>query len=247
MPFDAIICDWNGTLILYRDERPLLETVAVQIFKSSVPFHPFRMLRILQTRKKLETLYSEARLDADFDFVRAMFSVYNEKIIKGTSVSVIRHSIENYASHSGTQRALDFRILRTIQTFHQEGTVSGILSAGYGYGIERVLTVAGFYRYFDFCKADYLKEANGRAVGFSLDIYKRKHEVLAELLNERKLDASRVVYIGDSEDDEGCFQIVGHPVLAFLAPDWLKGKYAREYSAFVPHDEEDLVNHLRCI
>jgi phosphoglycolate phosphatase-like HAD superfamily hydrolase len=110
-----------------------------------------------------------------------------------------------------------------------------------------VLTVAGYYRYFDFCKADFLQEKNGRAVGFSLDIYKRKHEVLAELLNERRLDPSRVVYIGDSEDDEGCFQIVGYPVVAFLAPDLLKEKYASEYYAFIPRDEDDLVAYLRSI
>ncbi|UCC60877.1 MAG: hypothetical protein JSV02_03385, partial [Dehalococcoidia bacterium] len=90
-------------------------------------------------------------------------------------------------------------------------------------------------------------ENNGRAVGFSLDIYKRKHEVLAELLNELRLHPSRVVYIGDSEDDEGCFQIVGHPILAFLSTDALKEKYARDYYAFVPQDEADLANHLRCI
>ena len=143
MPFDAIICDWNGTIILYRDERPLLEGVAYDIFKSSFPFHPFRMLGILRSRRKLEVLYQEARVDADFDFIRAMYHVYNENIIRGTSVSVIRRSIEDYASSPGTQRALDFRILRTIRTFHQQGKVAGILSAGYGYGIERVLSVAG--------------------------------------------------------------------------------------------------------
>ena len=41
--------------------------------------------------------------------------------------------------------------------------------------------------------------------------------------------------------------MVGHPVLAFFSPDVLKGKYRNEFRAFVPRDEYDLANYLRCI
>ena len=47
MAFDGIICDWNGTLIEYRDEKPILERVARDLFKASIPFHPFRAFYIL--------------------------------------------------------------------------------------------------------------------------------------------------------------------------------------------------------
>ncbi len=245
MPLDAIICDWNGTLIEYRDERPLLETIAIDVFRASLPFHPFRMTRILKARRQLETLYREKRLAADFDFVRAMFTIYNEKIINGTPVSIIRRSIEQYANSQLTQQALDHRVLRTVKECHRSGKMTGILSAGYKYGIERVLTVAGYHQYFDFCEADHLKEGGGRAIEFGLVIYKRKHELLLTLLSDLGLEASRVAYIGDSEDDKGCFQIVGYPVLAFLTPDEVKDSYAQEYKAFVPESEKDLVEYLR--
>jgi hydroxymethylpyrimidine pyrophosphatase-like HAD family hydrolase len=54
-----------------------------------------------------------------------------------------------------------------------------------------------------------------------------------------------VAYLGDSEDDEGCFEIVGHPVAAFLAPDELKQRFALKYKAFVPKDEKDLADYLK--
>jgi hydroxymethylpyrimidine pyrophosphatase-like HAD family hydrolase len=54
-----------------------------------------------------------------------------------------------------------------------------------------------------------------------------------------------VAYIGDSEDDEGCFEIVGYPVVAFLAPSDFKDKCARKYGAFVPDSEKDLADYLQ--
>ncbi len=41
MACHAIICDWNGTVIEYRDEKPILESIATDLFKASIPFHPF--------------------------------------------------------------------------------------------------------------------------------------------------------------------------------------------------------------
>ena len=46
-----------------------------------------------------------------------------------------------------------------------------------------------------------------------------------------------MAYIGDSEDDEGCFEMVGYPVVALLAPDDFKVKCAQKYRAFVPNSE----------
>ena len=245
MPCDAVICDWNGTLIAYRTERPILEGVAVDVFKASIPFHPFRMARILKARREMETLYREGRHDAELDFVREMFRIYNERIINGVPVSIIRRSIEQHANKQQTQAKLDHRILRPIKECHQAGKTTGIFSAGYKYGIERILAVAGYDRYFDFYEADQLRENDGRAIEFGLDIYKRKPTLLLELLRNRSMDASTVAYLGDSEDDEGCFEIVGYPVLAFLAPEELKESYARKYGAFVPEDEKDLANYFR--
>jgi len=246
MPPDVIICDWNGTLIEYRDERPVLENTARDMFKASFPFHPFRMARILKARKELEELYRKGGGDAETDFTRELFRIYNERIIKGVPVPVILRSIERYARKRQTQAKLEYRVLRPIRECHQAGKTTGIFSAGYGQGIERILAAAGYAECFDFIEADKLKENKGKAIEFGLNIYKKKPPLLLKLLQEKNIDARRVAYLGDSEDDEGCFEIVGYPVVAFLAPDEIKQKFARKYKAFVPKDEKDLADYLSC-
>jgi len=245
MACHAIICDWNGTVIEYRDEKPILESIATDLFKASIPFHPFRMVRILKARGELETLYREGRREAEFDFVREMFRIYNERIINGLLVSFIHRSVDKYAKRQQTQAKLDHRVLRSIKECHQGGKTTGIFSAGYKYGIERILTVAGYRENFDLCEADNLEEEGGRAIEFELNIYKNKPRLLLELLRGRNMDESRVAYVGDSEDDEGCFEMVRYPVVAFLAAEELKERYAQKYKAFVPQDEKELAHYFR--
>jgi phosphoglycolate phosphatase-like HAD superfamily hydrolase len=245
MPPDAIVCDWNGTLIRYRDERPLLESLAVDLFQASVPFHPLRTLRILRARRTLEALYRQKRYDGDFDFVREMFHIYNQQIVRGAPMSIIRRSVERYACSTITEHALDFRTLRAIERCHLSGKTTGILSAGYLHGIESVLAAVGHRRHFHFCEADRLRHEGGKAIEFELNIYKRKPEHLLRVLADHSLVPESTAYLGDSEDDEGCFAIVGYPIVAFLAPDDLKQQYAQEYNAFVPKDERELTSYLR--
>jgi len=245
MPPDVIICDWNGTLIEYPDERPVLENTARDVFKASFPFHPLRMARIFRARRELEELYKKGRSNAEADFIRALFRVYNERIIEGVPVPVILRSIEKYARKRQTQAKLEYRVLRPIRECHQAGKTTGIFSAGYGYGIEKILAAAGYAECFDFIEADKLKANRGEAIGFGLDIYKKKPQFLLKLLKDRNIDASRVAYLGDNEDEEGCFEIVGYPVVAFLAPDELKQRFALKYRAFVPKYEKDLADYLK--
>jgi phosphoserine phosphatase len=245
MPIDAIICDWNGTLIEYRDEKPVLENTARDVFWASFPFHPFKMMRILRARTELENLYLRAQRGNEFDFIREMFKVYNEQIINGVPVSVILHSIERYARKPETQAKLDHRVLRPVRECHQRGKTTGVFSAGYSHGIGRILAAAGYDRDFDFIEADVLKQNSGKATGFGLDIYKNKAPLLEKLLKERNLDAKRTAYIGDSEDDEGCFEMVKYPVVAFLAPEELKQRFAAKFKALIPRDELELSYYLK--
>ncbi len=244
MPVNAILCDWNGTVIQYRNESPLLESVAKDLFKASIPLHPLRMARILRAKKELKSLQMEANHEAEYDVVKETFRIYNTKIINGVPASLIRRSVATYAHRRQTQDKLDYRLLRPVKECHQAGKSTGIFSAGYGYGIEMILTVAGYNTYFDFYEADHLCEVSGRAIGFGLNIYKRKPELLLQLIGDRNIDARRTAYLGDSEDDEGCFEIVRYPVVAFFATDALKQRCARKYKAFVPEDEADLANYF---
>ena len=244
MACEALISDWNGTLIEYRTEMPALERVGVDAFRASIPFHPLRVLRILKARAQLQALRRQGRSETDFDFIKEMFGVFNQMVVSGLPTSVVHDSFERYANNAETQSRLDLRLLRLIKEFHEAGRTTGILSAGYRYGIERVLTVAGYRYCFDFCEADEFRTEDGRVIEFGLNVYRNKPRLLLGHLAERHLDARRVAYIGDSEDDEGCFEMVGYPVVALLAPDDFKAKYAQKYRAFVPISESSLRDYL---
>jgi len=245
MACEALISDWNGTLIEYRTEMPALERVGVDAFRASIPFHPLRVLRILKARAQLQALRRQGRSETDFDFIKEMFSVFNQMVVSGLPTSVVHDSFERYANNAETQSRLDLRLLRLIKETHDAGRTTGILSAGYRYGIEKVLTVAGYRHCFDFCEADEFRTEDGRVIEFGLNIYRNKPTLLRRLLTERHLEASRVAYIGDSEDDEGCFEMVGYPIVAFLAPHDFKVKCAQKYRAFVPNSETELADYLQ--
>lgn len=244
MSCEVVISDWNGTIIDYKDEKPVLEAVAVGVFRRSLVFHPHRTMRILKARQALHNLYAEKRRDGDFDFVKEMFHLYNQRVIQGLPVSLVHGAVEEYARKPRTQSMLDFRMLRCLRVWHDAGITTGVFSAGFRYGIESILRFAGYRRDFDFCEADDLEEDDGRAVGFPLRIYRNKAAFLSGLLAGRGLDPSMVAYIGDSEDDEGCFEIVRYPVVSFLAPEDVKEEYARKYRAFVPESEQELLQYL---
>ena len=138
------------------------------------------------------------------------------------------------------------------KTIQKTESLSIVLCGQAGQGIQtveflltRILKTAGYDRCFDFYEANQFKEEKGKAIGLELKVYKNKPQLLLKLLRERNLDEKRTVYLGDSDEDAGCFEIVGHPVISFLAPEELKERYAQKYKAFVPIDEEDLAKYLR--
>lgn len=244
MSVSALICDWNGTIIHYRNEKPLLNFIGVELFKSCLPFRISRMAHILRAKKRMELIENGDSHNPDVNPVREIFRVYNEEIIRGVPVAVIKHAVDKYARRSKTQRKLDRRILESVKRCYLEGKTTGILSAGYDYGIHMILKESGYAGCFHFCEADTLSQENGYALEFGLSIYGSKHHVLERVMRERKLDPAQVAYIGDSEDDAGCLEMVGYPLVPFFAPDELKQRFSRQYNAFVPRDGEDLHKYL---
>ncbi|MBE0481153.1 MAG: haloacid dehalogenase-like hydrolase [Dehalococcoidia bacterium] len=243
MPLKAVVSDWNGTLIAYPDESPMLMRIATDIFKSCVPYRPLKMAEILRTRRILRNLHAE--LDRDRQAViRDMFRVYNERIIRGTPMRVIHDSMDRFCRSPDTQAKLEMRLIRPIRRWRESGMMTGIVSAGYRHGIEKALGFAGYRDYFDFCQAEDIKHNDGHAVEFGLEIYKKKHIHLARLLEDRNMDPRHAAYVGDTDDDESCFQVVGYPIVSFLAPGDVKERFARKYRAFVPESEEELDRYL---
>ncbi len=244
MPYDAVICDWNGTIFADRDEKSILYFIGQDIFKTYIPFRPVRMLHMLQVKRQLDALYGEKRRDQNFDFVRAMFCLYNEHVLRGIPIETIKNAVHRYARRGQTQSKLDLRVLRAINACHQSGKCTGVLSGGFDFGIMSILQAAGFGNIFDFCHANSLKEKDGRAIGFELRVYRNKADWLCSILEKLQIHGDRVVYVGDSDVDEGCFRLVGYPVVSFMAHDEAKQAYRKEYDAFVPIGEKDLGRYL---
>jgi phosphoglycolate phosphatase-like HAD superfamily hydrolase len=247
MTYQAIICDWNGTLFKDFDEEGIVRALISDIAKSHLPWHPLRLIRLLRVKSELESLNTQKTRDLGSDWVMEIFRTYSEKIIRSIPMALVRRSVAKYAMRPEVQEKVLRSVLRPVCECHQAGIITGILSAGYEYGIQTILRSTGFGDCFDFFEANRLMETGGRATAFNLNIYKNKAEVLLRLLKERNLEAKQVVYMGDSLDDAGCFELVGYPIVSYLTEEALKKRFVLEHKAFIPKDETDLTNYLKSI
>ena len=247
MTCSAVICDWNGTLYEDPDEEFILRAIATDVAKSYVPWHPLKFASLLKANRELDTLNTRRNQNLESEGVLDIFRVYNKKVINGAPMCVILHSVEKYSKRSQVQGKLVYKALRPIVECHRAGTVTGILSAGYDYGIKMILKSAGYKDVFDFYEANTMAEIDTRVAGFTLDIFKNKVEVLLKLLKKKNLVTNEVAYMGDSLDDAGCFEAVAYPIVSFLTPEEVKDQFAREYKAFIPRDEAELSKYLRSL
>ena len=247
MTCSAIICDWNGTLFEDVDEEAIVKAIIVDLAKSYIPSHPFKFARLIKTKNELEMLNRKRKQGLGNDHIVEELQTYSEKLIKGVPMSLVRRLVEKYSNRRDVQNKVVFKVLRPIAERHRAGITTGILSAGYSYGIQMILKSAGYGDCFDFYEANSLTETEDRAIGFTLSIYKNKADMLLKLLKDMDLDPKKTAYLGDSLDDLGCFELIGHPIVSFLTPEALKQKFAQEYRAFIPEDESDLARYLKNI
>jgi phosphoserine phosphatase len=247
MTCSAVICDWNGTLYEDIDEGAIVRAIIVHLAKSYIPSHPFKFALLIKTKNDLETLRRKRNQGRENGSLVEMLQSYSEKIIKGVPMSSVRRLVEEYSNRRDVQSKVVLKALRPVAERHRSGITTGILSAGYSYGIQMILKSAGYVDCFDFYKANTLTETEDKAVGFTMSIYKNKAELLLNILKDRNLDPQKTAYLGDAMEDVGCFEAVGHPIVSFLTPEVLKQKFAQEYSVFIPKDESDLARYLKNI
>ncbi len=247
MTCEAVISDWNGTLFKDIDEEAILRTIATDLARSYLPWHPLKIAHLLKVKQELESLNNKRMQDRGSDRVIEMFRIYNEKVIKDAPISLVNRSVEKYSNMRHVRDKIIHSALRPIAERHRAGLTTGILSAGYRYGIQMILKSAAYDDCFDFYEANPLEETDGKAIRFKLNVYKNKAEILQRLLKERNLEAKRVAYLGDGMDDTGCFELTGYPIVSFLTPEALKQQFAQQYKAFVPDDEAELMKYLKSI
>jgi phosphoglycolate phosphatase-like HAD superfamily hydrolase len=214
MTCSAIICDWNGTLFEDVDEEAIVKAIIVDLAKSYIPSHPFKFARLIKTKNELEMLNRKRKQGLGNDHIVEELQTYSEKLIKGVPMSLVRRLVEKYSNRRDVQNKVVFKVLRPIAERHRAGITTGILSAGYSYGIQMILKSAGYGDCFDFYEANILTETEDRAIGFTLSIYKNKADLLLKLMKDLDMDSQKTAYMGDSLDDAGCFEVIGHQVLA---------------------------------
>jgi phosphoserine phosphatase len=182
--------------------------------------------------------------EKDLDLIREIFQVFNDDFIKGVPVTDILRFIDKYAGSEMVQGKLVIELLDIVKALSLKGKHVGIFSAACRYPIEKVIQIAGYDKYFDFIEADEIYQEDGKATGFGLNIYGRKHLYMKEIIEKKTINPDELAYIADTEDEAGCFEMVRYPIVSLIASDEVKRKFAREYKAFVPENMQDLERYL---
>jgi phosphoserine phosphatase len=243
---EIIISDWNGTLIEDKDETPIVEFIGRELLKDSALLHPRRFLRLIMAKRQLEVLSRKVDLSTGLyplEIVKQMHQICN-RVIQGVEIDSIIKRVNLYAPHAS--KRLEGRILRPIEEIHRRGKKTGILSVGYDYGIARILSAGGYREVFDFIEANGL-ETNGSRVS-KLSFRIGKSSWLTELLSRLSVSPEKTIYIGDANPDEPCFEVVGYPIVSFLATNAFKQHCAHKFGEqCVPETEADLRKYLQSI
>ncbi|MEM7813692.1 MAG: hypothetical protein QW548_02205 [Candidatus Aenigmatarchaeota archaeon] len=244
---DAIISDWNGVLYKDRDDSALFNAVTTAALKQSAPFHPVELFGLWQAKKQLEELKARVhRPDGsrDASVTREMYRIFNERVVKGLPVNFVDKAISRYASRRDVQERLDAGMLEVLVK-RNLSTMLGVLSSAYEGWIDAVLGAGKRLSYVDFVVANKLEEKDGKAVAFLLDIFDNKPEHLRRAAATYRFSLDRTAYIGDDEDDEGCFELVRWPVVSLYSRDEFKKRCAEKYRAFVPESHDDFGKWLK--
>ncbi len=225
----SIILDWNRTLIEFPDEGDIWSYIAVRVLKDAIFNGRIRKAwNIFGSVLKLKLW--KMRFDAGNLKYSALYDLYNSKILEGADARKISELTSRYAQTPKIKNAIDEVLLNTIKR-HSGRFKIGILSCGYRTGIQEILKEAGYGDIFSFIEANRLEEDKGMVARFNYsEVFHNKKEKLLQLMKNEGIDKNRTVYIGDTADDDGCFEIVGYPVLSSLAP----GDYRKEFREKYP-------------
>jgi phosphoglycolate phosphatase-like HAD superfamily hydrolase len=107
MTIKYLICDWNGTLIGFNNEKPLFQAIGKEIFKSALPFNVGRIVRMQKAKEQkktgifsaackypIEKVIGVAGYDKDFDFIEADQIYSEDGKAMGFGLSIYGHKHE---------------------------------------------------------------------------------------------------------------------------------------------------------
>jgi len=240
-----IVCDWNGTLFRDTLEEAYFAGLCWRQYRLAARRGDIRRMgEMTILGAQCYWLYFAARLHPrrTLDYIARVIGLVNRRVIRGLPRAELEDFTRRYARR--VRRKLDRRLLEPLRDFRAAaGVPLGVISSGCRIGVEAVLAEAGWP--FDFIVANEFRTAGEVCEAFEFSLTDNKAAVLGEVLARRGVDPRHVMYVGDSEQDEECFRLVGMPVVSFFARRRMKERFARQYGAFVPADRADFERHLR--
>jgi len=245
----AIISDWGSTLFPSDDVTKklcyaVLSDSAKQVFLKGKIWELLdfaKLLRVdIELYKKIQQYKDGKR------HLREVWEPLNSYFLQGRPVAFIDSVIDEFARESAHK--IDGRVVRPIRAVHPDYK-TGILSSSYGYSIERILEEAGYSDVFDHIVASRIEKDGDRAIGFTLEIYERKPEIMEEVFfRKHGFRPEGTYYLGnDLKDDSPVADILpgGNFIVPFNVSDGKKETFASKYRAFVPENEKDLLDYLQ--
>lgn len=226
MPIKNIVSDWNGTLISYTTEGKLMENIGLAILKNSGFRHPVKSADLVVDMFHLKDLDKDCK--AGKIEYGCIYDYFNDNVFCGTPDGIVRSAVEKYAAKAAEK--IDMHLLKAIEDLHSNGN-TGILSTGYSDGIIKTLSGIGIVPFHTITAND-IEWNNGKAIKFNLNIYNNKEKFLEDVfLKEHGYRPDETAYIGDTEEDEKCFEMVKYPIASFFATDGFKQHSSGKYDA----------------
>jgi FMN phosphatase YigB (HAD superfamily) len=240
-----IVCDWNGTLFHDTLEEAFFAGLCWRVYwRAARHGDIMRMGEMTLLGAQCYWLYFMARLNParTLEYIGKVVDLVNPRVIHGLPRSELESHTHHYARR--VAHKLDRRVLDPLRKFRQEtGVPVGVISSGCRVGVEAALEEAHYP--LDFIMANEFRLNGDVCEAFEFAFSDNKAAVLAELLKRRGVNPREVMYIGDSEQDEECFRLVGMPVVSLLARESMKERFFRKHEAFVPLDQAAFDRHLR--
>ena len=247
MSYKTIVSDWNGTLFEPPTDEELNKEIGYAILADAKKHWKIgKILGLLRAKKKLKrrlALYKQGTIP-----LSRVYEPFNENVVRGTSTDIMEVATCYFARENKDR--IDGRILRPIETMKKGGKGTAILSSSYDYSIRRLLHESDFRYLFDDedIIANILETDGDIAVGFTLDLHDNKTDRFRkEFFEKRGLKHEDIIYLGDGPQDDLVAEYLprGNFIVPFFATDDFKQNMSGVHDAFIPENEEDLLNYLK--
>lgn len=240
-----IVSDFNGTLIEPETEKPLLEHIAFELkddalpenknYINDFPLRPLIALKLLWSKHKIYKLYEEFNegWEDQQEKTGELFEVYNRNVIKDVPLEFVKNSISRYVTRFENGKELDEELLEEINQAKESGAKTGILSAGFSYGIEQILKTNNYLESFDFIEANEFETGSQKIKKLKRDNLKTEiqksddeteiEELFKQLYDRYDIDENSI-YLGDRAVDETFFDAFEYPAVPpFVYRKWKNG------------------------